>query len=1282
MGTRRRTTKRNKGHKARRRLGTESLEDRRMMATFSVNPAGGGMTLGDAVFQANSTPGHDVISFNASTDFQDIRPGATYAITDSVTIQGNGADRTVVRGNGTSRLFTVSKDSGPAIEVEFVGLTLADGNSGAIHGGAIMSTEHLTIRDSVLTGNQAGGHGGAVYHTNGSFIMENSTVANNQSDLNGGGLNVRVGADTTFEVTGSTISGNVAGRAAGGLEVWASSAASATIDQSTITQNEAGANPANTDAGGGARLFDGNIEISNSIIADNRDDGAAPDLVGTYGTYTLSYSLLGDNSSTSFAATTGTADANGNLVGSRTDPLSPGLGPLRDNGGTLPTHNPLNLSPAVDAADPTVITDWTDREQRGSMRGMDGDGDGVVRMDMGAVERFSMQGRKVDSTNDELDGRIAWGDVTLREAVMGLEYDPVYDTVEFATGIEGETIELDKGELYVHNTSSIIGPGASRLTIDSTTNDRIFYIDGQSTGHREHVEISGLRLTGGSALFGGAIASRGDLTLEGMVITNSSALSGGAVHSNGGSLIVGDSTFHANSAALNGGAITIVNTDFGDYNAFVNTTITDNEAGTGGGVYLSNDETLTIIQYTTITDNSASTTGGIEAVSGSNFVLHNSIVAGNFGDTFRDLRTASGSTVGTSYSLIGNGADAGLTGAVFNQDADGNYIGTAGIYLDPQLEVLAMNGGQTPTRLPMPGSRVVDAGEPGTGLDHNDQRGMMRTVDGDSNGVARTDMGAAEYAPEVPLVVTTATDEVDGRIFPGALSLREAIILANTQSGADTIRFADEVAGMTINVGDAFHITDSLVIDGPGADQLVLNGGAEDRLFYIDDGGYFTQIDVTLRGLAMTNGSAEGETGIYGGGAISSRENLAIHESTLSGNHSNGAGGAIFARDGSFEFSHSAAWGNTSTAFGGALAVILPHDASALIESSTISGNEAAIDGGGIDVAAYFDSSSISVRNSTITNNVADSNANGSGFGGGIRVFEGQANVENTIIAGNRNNAGTENGVDLSGHVNLSYSLVGDLQGSSLVESQTPDADGNLIGNSLGDGVIEPGLGGLAANGGSSPTHALLPSSRARNMGSMSVNGDYFDQRGPSYDRVADGRRDIGAFEVQPEPLTDADFDDNGVYDCSDVDSLVSEIAGGNFSALYDLNQDGTLNRDDLNAWLAEAGWHNLGVGQTYLAGDANLDGVVDVSDFNVWNSNKFIAHPSWCSGDFNADGVVDVSDFNSWNANKFSSSGNSIGMTPSTPNRSAEAITTSRWVDRNEEVRRRVVELIFQSTV
>ena len=109
---------------------------------------------------------------------------------------------------------------------------------------------------------------------------------------------------------------------------------------------------------------------------------------------------------------------------------------------------------------------------------------------------------------------------------------------------------------------------------------------------------------------------------------------------------------------------------------------------------------------------------------------------------------------------------------------------------------------------------------------------------------------------------------------------------------------------------------------------------------------------------------------------------------------------------------------------------------------------------------------------------------------------------------------------------------------------------------------------------------------------------------------------------------------------------LVAEIAGGANNAAFDLSGDGSVDSTDLDLWLAEAGAANLPSGNAYRDGDANLDGVVDVSDFNLWNNNKFTNTAAWCSGDFNADGSIDVSDFNIWNTNKFTSS-NDVAAVP-----------------------------------
>jgi cytochrome c peroxidase len=120
------------------------------------------------------------------------------------------------------------------------------------------------------------------------------------------------------------------------------------------------------------------------------------------------------------------------------------------------------------------------------------------------------------------------------------------------------------------------------------------------------------------------------------------------------------------------------------------------------------------------------------------------------------------------------------------------------------------------------------------------------------------------------------------------------------------------------------------------------------------------------------------------------------------------------------------------------------------------------------------------------------------------------------------------------------------------------------------------------------------------------------------------------------------DFDEDGGCNINDLDQLLAEgpiqdgVPVDDSNAMFDMNGDGVIDNVDRDAWLLEAGQVN-GFREAYLLGDANLDGLVDVSDFNRWNLGKFTASTGWSSGDFNGDGVVDVSDFNIWNLNKFS---------------------------------------------
>ena len=148
-------------------------------------------------------------------------------------------------------------------------------------------------------------------------------------------------------------------------------------------------------------------------------------------------------------------------------------------------------------------------------------------------------------------------------------------------------------------------------------------------------------------------------------------------------------------------------------------------------------------------------------------------------------------------------------------------------------------------------------------------------------------------------------------------------------------------------------------------------------------------------------------------------------------------------------------------------------------------------------------------------------------------------------------------------------------------------------------------------------------------IGGSAAGGVYLTElAGPL--RINELSSGIGVIQINALDGLLGDFDRDDDLDVTDVNRLVAQIVAGQHDPLFDTTGDGLVTRDDLNDWIV-----NL---KKTLIGDANLDFVVDVSDFNRWNTNKFTANSSWSNGDFNADGFVDVSDFNLWNLNKFTS--------------------------------------------
>ncbi len=119
------------------------------------------------------------------------------------------------------------------------------------------------------------------------------------------------------------------------------------------------------------------------------------------------------------------------------------------------------------------------------------------------------------------------------------------------------------------------------------------------------------------------------------------------------------------------------------------------------------------------------------------------------------------------------------------------------------------------------------------------------------------------------------------------------------------------------------------------------------------------------------------------------------------------------------------------------------------------------------------------------------------------------------------------------------------------------------------------------------------------------------------------------------------DFNGDMMWNCSDINQLTTEVAAGTHSPQFDLTGDGLVTRADTTAWLSTGGAMNPAAtgGFPFLEADANLDGVVDVGDYVIWNGSRFSVTSNWCDGNFDGNNVVDVMDLSIWNVNKFASS-------------------------------------------
>ena len=99
------------------------------------------------------------------------------------------------------------------------------------------------------------------------------------------------------------------------------------------------------------------------------------------------------------------------------------------------------------------------------------------------------------------------------------------------------------------------------------------------------------------------------------------------------------------------------------------------------------------------------------------------------------------------------------------------------------------------------------------------------------------------------------------------------------------------------------------------------------------------------------------------------------------------------------------------------------------------------------------------------------------------------------------------------------------------------------------------------------------------------------------------------------------DVNADGIVNAIDIDMTYDAARVNSTITVFDLDGNGVVNQTD--------GAYLVGTILGTLGGDANLDGVVDGSDFNLWNDHKFQdCSTGWSTGDFNGDAATDGSDF------------------------------------------------------
>ncbi len=295
---------------------------------------------------------------------------------------------------------------------------------------------------------------------------------------------------------------------------------------------------------------------------------------------------------------------------------------------------------------------------------------------------------------------------------------------------------------------------------------------------------------------------------------------------------------------------------------------------------------------------------------------------------------------------------------------------------------------------------------------------------------------------------------------------------------------------------------------------------------------------VTISGSTISGNTASSNYASAYGGGLKGTNDITIVNSVLSSNlvttASTGAniaaGGAVSGGEYTYNLAitGSTLSGNAATATGqgyaggaGATTEFLNYGTAFVVTNSTISGNSVSSSnssgdysyGAGIVQSPAQGKASLKIYNSTIAFNTA-----GEAAGGIATIYNAGVGLYSTIVANNtaKNYIATSDIGSNGGALTVAgdYNLV---QTDPSIYGVTLSGTHNIVGS-------DPQLQPLANNGGTTPTHALAPTSPAIDAGNNPLALP-FDQRGDPYARVVGNAADIGAFELNTDQIFGSGFE-------------------------------------------------------------------------------------------------------------------------------------------------------------